>query len=91
MVASGVTPKRPAPPPSSPTCFADEADDAYMGFASREEIAAALGAIDTAEQAGRFDEAAKLLQQLLPKVRDNALHLAYQVRLARLKVQSRGA
>jgi hypothetical protein len=90
MVASGVSRKAPEPP-SSPVCYADEATDAYMGFASREDIAAALGAIDAAEQAGRFGYAAQLLGELLPKVRDDALHLAYRERLARLNARAEGA
>ena len=38
--------------PSSPACLAHEADDAYMGFASRDEIAAFLNELLEAERAG---------------------------------------
>ena len=39
-------------PPSSPACLAHEADDSYMGFASRSEIAAFLNELLEAERAG---------------------------------------
>ena len=43
----------PDPPEtSSPACFAHEADDAYMGFATRAEIAAFLNELLEAERAG---------------------------------------
>jgi len=38
--------------PSSPACLAHEGDDAYMGFASRTEIAAFLNELLEAERAG---------------------------------------
>lgn len=38
--------------PSSPVCYASEADDIYMGFAGREEILAALHELLEAERAG---------------------------------------
>jgi hypothetical protein len=38
--------------PSSPVCSADEADAAYMGYASREEIIAFLNVLLEAERAG---------------------------------------
>jgi Domain of unknown function (DUF6306) len=38
--------------PSSPACLAHEADDAYMGYASRDEIAAFLNELLEAERAG---------------------------------------
>ena len=38
--------------PSSPACLAHEADDAYMGFAPRAEIAAFLNELLEAERAG---------------------------------------
>lgn len=38
--------------PSSPPCFARDGDDAYMGFADREEILAALNELLEAERAG---------------------------------------
>ena len=38
--------------PSSPVCYAADADDAYMGFAPRDEILAALNELLEAERAG---------------------------------------
>lgn len=38
--------------PASPPCYAAEADDAYMGYAGRDEIVAALNALLEAERAG---------------------------------------
>lgn len=43
---------KPENAPSSPACLAHEADDAYMGFASRDEIAAFLNELLEAERAG---------------------------------------
>ena len=40
------------PEQSSPACLAHEADDAYMGFATRDEIAAFLNELLEAERAG---------------------------------------
>lgn len=37
---------------SSPVCYAAQADDTYMGYASREEILAALNELLEAERAG---------------------------------------
>lgn len=37
---------------ASPVCYAREADDAYMGYASREELVAALNELLEAERAG---------------------------------------
>ena len=58
--------------PASPACSAHEADDAYMGFASRAEIAAFLKELAAAEQAGRPH--AEMLRKMLPRVRDDALY-----------------
>jgi hypothetical protein len=58
--------------PSSPACLAHEADDAYMGFATKVEIAAFLKALAEAENAGRPH--AELLRKMLPRVRDDVLH-----------------
>jgi hypothetical protein len=58
--------------PSSPACLAHEADDAYMGFATKAEIAAFLKALAEAENAGRPH--AELLRKMLPRVRDDVLH-----------------
>jgi superfamily I DNA/RNA helicase len=40
------------PETSSPACLAHEADDAYMGYASKDEIAAFLNELLEAERAG---------------------------------------
>lgn len=40
------------PEPSSPACLAHEADDAYMGYATTEEIASFLNELLEAERAG---------------------------------------
>lgn len=52
--------------PSSPACLAHEADDAYMGFATREEVAAFLAGLDTAD--------ADSIRKMLPRIRDHVLH-----------------
>jgi hypothetical protein len=57
---------------ASPACSASGADDTYMGFASRAEIAAFLKDLEAAERAGRPH--AEMLRRMLPKVRDDALH-----------------
>jgi hypothetical protein len=67
---------------ASPACSANEADEAYMGFASRSEIVAFLNELAAAEDAGRPH--AEMLRRMLPKVRDNALHRELQ---AKLRVQ----
>ena len=67
---------------ASPTCFAHEADDAYMGFAGPAEITAFLKALAAAERAG--NPHAEMLRRMLPKVRDDALHRQLA---AKLKVQ----
>jgi uncharacterized protein DUF6306 len=50
MVASDMSDERKEP--SSPACLAHEADDAYMGFATRDELAAFLNELLEAERAG---------------------------------------
>ncbi len=40
------------PDTSSPTCYMHEADDAYMGYVTREELAAFLNELLEAERAG---------------------------------------
>ena len=40
------------PEPSSPACLAHEADDAYMGYAKKDELAAFLNELLEAERAG---------------------------------------
>jgi hypothetical protein len=57
---------------ASPACSANEADDAYMGFATRTEIAAFLKELEAAERDGRPH--AEMLRRMLPKIRDDALH-----------------
>jgi hypothetical protein len=66
--------------PASPACSAHEADDAYMGFADRAEIAAFLKELAAAEQAGRPH--LELLRRMLPKVRDDILHAELKAKLA---------
>lgn|SRR5690606_27099174 len=46
--------------PASPPCYADEAADAYMGYASREDLIAALNELLEAERAGAFVARASL-------------------------------
>jgi hypothetical protein len=72
--------------PASPSCFAHEADDAYMGFASAAEIAALLAEVrGTAfDQAPARDRLAVRLRQVLPKVRDDRLHRRLAALLAAL-------
>ena len=65
--------------PSSPACLAHEADDAYMGFATKAEIAAFLKALAEAENAGRPH--ADLLRKMLHRVRDDVLHRALRAKL----------
>ena len=52
--------------PNSPACLAHEADDAYMGFAGRAEIAAFLAGLETADAAS--------IRKMLPRIRDDVLH-----------------
>lgn len=62
--------------PASPSCFAHEADDGYMGFAGAEEIAALLKDVRATafESAPARTQLALRLRQMLPQVRDNGLH-----------------
>jgi hypothetical protein len=79
-VASGVTDEPDEPKDSSsPACLAHEADDAYMGFASKAEIGAFLKALAEAENAGRPH--AGMLREMLPKVRDDVLHRELSAKL----------
>lgn len=57
---------------ASPACSANEADDVYMGFASRAEIAAFLKELEAAERAGQPH--AEMLRRILPRLRDDVLH-----------------
>jgi hypothetical protein len=65
---------------ASPACSANEADDAYMGFASRAEIAAFLKELADAEDAGRPQT--EMLRRMLPRVRDDALHRELTAKLS---------
>ena len=71
--------------PASPACSAHEADDAYMGFASRAEIAAFLKELAAAKQARQPH--AEMLRRMLPRVRDESL---YRELSARLEEQESG-
>lgn len=68
----------PADDPASPACLAHEADDGYMGFATREEIVRFLADLDTASGSQRAD----LLRSMLPRIRDDVLHAELSARLA---------
>jgi hypothetical protein len=72
--------------PASPSCFAHEADDAYMGFASAAEIATLLAEVrGTAfDQAAARERLAVRLRQMLPKVRDDRLYRRLAALLAEL-------
>lgn len=71
--------------PASPACSAHEADDAYMGFASRAEIVAFLKELAAAEQAGR--PRAEMLRKMLPRVRDDQLHRELSTKLREQEAQ----
>jgi hypothetical protein len=68
----------PTDAPASPACLAHEADDAYMGFATREEIARFLAELDGAPAARHGD----MLGRMLPRIRDDVLHAELSARLA---------
>jgi hypothetical protein len=68
--------------PSSPACLAHEADDAYMGFATREEIAAFLATLETAD--------ADSIRKMLPRIRDDVLHKEISLRLAAIEAVKSG-
>ncbi len=68
----------PADEPASPACLAHEADDAYMGFATREEIVEFLADLETAPG----DRRADMLRTILPRTRDDVLHAELSDRLA---------
>ena len=63
--------------PSSPACLAHEADDAYMGFATKPEVAAFLAGLETAD--------AESIRKMLPRIRDDVLHKELSRRLASVK------
>ena len=62
----------PSKEQASPACLAHEADDTYMGFASEAEITAFLAALAEAEQTGA--PRAQMICDMLPRLRDDALH-----------------
>lgn len=64
--------------PASPACLAHEAEDAYMGFATREEIVRFLVELDRAPAAAK----AHMLRKMLPKIRDELLHEQLKSRLS---------
>lgn len=66
-------------PLASPACSAHEADDSYMGFASRAEISAFLKELEAAEHARQ--PTADMLRRMLPRVRDDALHQELSAKL----------
>lgn len=57
---------------ASPVCYIDEADDTYLGFASKAEIARFLAELAEAERLGR--PTAEMLRRMLPHIRDDHLH-----------------
>ena len=65
--------------PASPACSAHEADDGYMGFATRTEIAAFLKALKAVEQTGQPH--AEMLRKMLPRIRDDHLHRQLSTKL----------
>ena len=66
---------------ASPACQAHEADDAYMGFATREEIVRFLTELDSAPVPAK----AEMLRHMLPKIRDSVLHAELRVRLTAIE------
>ena len=63
--------------PASPACLAHEADDAYMGFATKAEIAAFLKDLEAAD--------AEAIRKMLPRIRDDVLHGQLSARLAAIQ------
>ena len=59
--------------PASPSCFAHDADEAYMGFAPRAEIEAMLLELQAADVPAD-DRLVQRARDMLPKVRDDALY-----------------
>ena len=68
--------------PTSPACQAHEAEEGYMGFATREEIARFLKELDAAPAAAKAD----MLRKMLPKIRDDVLHAELKARLAAIQL-----
>jgi len=67
---------------SSPACLAHEADEAYMGFATKSEIASFLSALDAAD--------AEAIRKMLPRIRDDTLHRELSLRLAAIQPMKSG-
>lgn len=67
---------------SSPACLAHEADEGYMGFATKAEIAAFLAALETAD--------ADSIRNMLPRIRDDVLHREISFRLAAIEAVKSG-
>jgi hypothetical protein len=67
---------------SSPACLAHEADDAYMGFATKDEIAAFLKDIDQRD--------ADSIRKMLPRIRDEVLHSELSLRLKAIESAKSG-
>jgi hypothetical protein len=72
--------------PASPSCFAHEADDAYMGFASAAEIAILLEDVrgTALDQAPAREHLAARLREMLPKLREERLYRRLAALLAEL-------
>lgn len=68
--------------PSSPACLAHEADDAYMGFATKAEIAAFLKDLEAVD--------ADSIRKMLPRIRDDVLHKELSARLAAIESAKSG-
>jgi hypothetical protein len=68
--------------PSSPACLAHEADDAYMGFASRAEIAVFMKEIAGAD--------AEAIREMLPRIRDDVLYKELAARLQAIELGKSG-
>ena len=74
-----VPPEAISPESSSPVCYIDEADDSYMGFASKAEIAAFLAELAEAERLGQ--PADEMLRRMRPRIRDDHRHRELSARL----------
>ncbi len=72
--------------PASPACLAHEANDGYMGFASREEIVRFLTDLDAAPAAAKGE----MLRRMLPRIRDDVLHADLRARLAAIEAAGTG-
>lgn len=67
--------------PASPACLAHEADEGYMGFATRVEITRFLAELDAAPSSAK----AQLLRNMLPKIRDDVLYAEIKARLVAIE------